>query len=52
MNYFKKLINIADNVSILIENITGKNVKRKLLEKKQDMESLESMEKTIGKSLK
>lgn len=48
---FRWLINWADRVNIWIEDVFNLNAKRKVLEAKQDLVSVEELENTIGKSL-
>ena len=40
-----------DGINIWIEDITGTNAKRKILEAKQDMVTLRELDETIGKHL-
>jgi hypothetical protein len=57
MNYskrqlFRLAVDIFDGINIWIEDKFNLNPKRKLLEKQQDMISVEELEQTIGKELK
>ena len=48
---FRKLVAIADTISIWFDSLTGFNAKRKVLEAKQDLVSYKELEETIGKAL-
>ena len=48
---FRRVVNIADTVNIWFSKLTGMNAKRIVLEKKQDMVSMEELDRTIGVSL-
>lgn len=48
---FRWLVDTFDGINIWIEDITGTNAKRKILEAKQDMVTLEELDRTIGKHL-
>lgn len=48
---FRWLIDTFDTVNIWIEDKFNLNPKRKLLEAKQDLVTLEELENTVGKSL-
>ena len=48
---FRRVVNIADTVNIWLSKLTGMNAKRILLERKQDMVSMEELDRTIGGSL-
>jgi len=45
------VVNIADTVNIWVGRFTGMNAKRILLERKQDMVSMEELNRTIGKAI-
>ena len=44
-------MNTFDNINIWIEDLTGTNAKRKILEAKQDLVTLKELDETIGKHL-
>lgn len=44
-------MNTFDDINIWIEDITGANAKRKILEAKQDLVTLRELDETIGKHL-
>ncbi len=48
---FRKLVAVADNVSIWFEEKFNRNPKKKFLEMAQDRIPLSHLEKTIGKGL-
>jgi len=48
---FRWLVDLFDTINIWIEDITGTNAKRKILEAKQDMVTLRELDETIGKHL-
>ena len=48
---FRWLVDMFDTINIWIEDITGTNAKRKILEAKQDLVTLEELDRTIGKHL-
>jgi hypothetical protein len=48
---FRVLINIGDVVNVWIQDLTGHNAKRKLLESKQDMLTIGQLDATIGKAI-
>lgn len=49
--FFRWCIDAFDSLNIWIEDITGTNAKRKILEAKQDRVSLRELDETIGKHL-
>ena len=50
-NIFRWLVNTFDDINIWIEDLTGANAKRKILEAKQDLVTLRELDETIGKHL-
>ena len=48
---FKRVVNIADRVNIWFTRFTGMNAKRTILEKKQDLTTMQELDNTIGKAL-
>ena len=48
---FRWLVDTFDGINIWIEDITGTNAKRKILEDKQDMVTLRELDENIGKHL-
>ena len=48
---FRTLVRWADELNLWLQDITGGNLKRALLEAKQDRVSLEELDRTIGKAL-
>jgi len=50
-NIFRWLVDLFDTINIWIEDITGTNAKRKILEAKQDRVTLRELDETIGKHL-
>ena len=48
---FRWLVDTFDTINIWIEDITGTNAKRKILEAKQDLVTLDELDRTIGKHL-
>ena len=48
---FRKLVRWADELNIWLESISGGNLKRVMLEAKQDRVSMEELDRTIGKAL-
>jgi len=48
---FRFLIDIADQINLFIQDKLNINPKRKVLETRQDMTTIEELERTIGKSL-
>lgn len=48
---FRWLIDTFDSINIWFEDTFNLNPKRKVLEAKQDMVTLEELENTVGKSL-
>lgn len=50
-NIFRWLVDTFDGINIWIEDQTGANAKRKILEAKQDLVTLRELDETIGKHL-
>ncbi len=50
-NIFRWLVDTFDGINIWIEDLTGTNSKRKILEAKQDLVTLSELDETIGKHL-
>lgn len=48
---FRTLVRWADEINLWIQGVTGGNLKRVLLEAKQDRVTMEELDRTIGKSL-
>ena len=48
---FRRVVNIADRLNIWFTRFTGMNAKRTLLEKKQDLTTMQELDNTIGKAL-
>jgi len=48
---FRCLVDTFDGINIWIEDLTGTNAKRKILEAKQDLVTLRELDETIGKHL-
>lgn len=48
---FRTLVRWADELNLWIQSIGGGNLKRVLLEAKQDRVTMEELDRTIGKSL-
>ena len=48
---FRTLVRWADELNIWLESISGGNLKRAVLEAKQDRTSMEELDRTIGKAL-
>jgi hypothetical protein len=48
---FRTLVRWADELNIWLESISGGNLKRAVLEAKQDRTTIEELDRTIGKAL-
>jgi hypothetical protein len=48
---FRTLVRWADELNIWLEGVVGGNLKRTILEAKQDRTSMEELDRTIGKAL-
>ena len=48
---FRTLVRWADELNIWLESISGGNLKRIMLEAKQDRVTMEELDRTIGKAL-
>jgi hypothetical protein len=48
---FRTLVRWADELNLWIQSISGGNLKRVVLEAKQDRVSMEELDRTIGKAL-
>lgn len=48
---FRTLVRWADEINLWLQGITGGNLKRAVLEAKQDRTSMEELDRTIGKAL-
>ena len=48
---FRTLVRWADELNLWIQSISGGNLKRALLEAKQDRVTIEELDRTIGKAL-
>jgi hypothetical protein len=48
---FRTLVRWADELNLWLQSISGGNLKRALLEAKQDRVSMEELDRTIGKAL-
>jgi hypothetical protein len=48
---FRTLVRWADELNLWLQGISGGNLKRVVLEAKQDRVSMEELDRTIGKAL-
>jgi hypothetical protein len=48
---FRTLVRWADELNLWLQSISGGNLKRAVLEAKQDRTSMEELDRTIGKAL-
>jgi hypothetical protein len=48
---FRTLVRWADELNLWLQSISGGNLKRAVLEAKQDRVSMEELDRTIGKAL-
>jgi hypothetical protein len=48
---FRTLVRWADELNLWLQSISGGNLKRVVLEAKQDRVSMEELDQTIGKAL-
>ena len=48
---FRKVVNISDRLNIWFKNTFGLDAKRKVLEAKQDLTTMDELDNTIGKAL-
>lgn len=48
---FRTIVRWADELNIWLESVSGGNLKRAMLEAKQDRVSMEELDRTIGKAL-
>lgn len=48
---FRTIVRWADELNIWLESISGGNLKRIMLEAKQDRVTMEELDRTIGKAL-
>jgi hypothetical protein len=48
---FRKVVNISDRLNIWFKNTFGLDAKRKVLEAKQDLTTMDELNNTIGKAL-
>jgi hypothetical protein len=48
---FRKVVNISDRLNIWFKNTFGLDAKRKVLEAKQDLTTMDELDRTIGKAI-
>ena len=48
---FRKVVNISDRLNIWFKKTFGLDAKRKVLEAKQDLTTMDELDNTIGKAL-
>ena len=48
---FRKVVDISDRLNIWFKNTFGLDAKRKVLEAKQDLTTMDELDNTIGKAL-
>ena len=48
---FRKVVDICDRLNIWFKNTFGLDAKRKVLEAKQDLTTMDELDNTIGKAL-
>ena len=48
---FRRVVHISDRINIWFTRFTGLNAKRIVLEKKQDLTTMQELDNTIGKAL-
>ena len=48
---FRRVVNISDRLNIWFKNTFGLDAKRKVLEAKQDLTTMDELDNTIGKAL-
>ena len=48
---FRKVVDVSDRLNIWFKKVFGLDAKRKILEKKQDLITIDELDNTIGKSL-
>ena len=48
---FRKVVDISDRLNIWFKKVFGLDAKRKVLEAKQDLTTMDELDNTIGKAL-
>jgi len=48
---FRKVVNISDRLNIWFKNTFGLDAKRKVLEAKQELTTMDELDRTIGKAI-
>ncbi len=48
---FRKVVDVSDRLNIWFKKVFGLDAKRKILETKQDLTTMDELDNTIGKSL-
>jgi len=48
---FRKVVDVSDRLNIWFKKVFGLDAKRKILETKQDLITIDELDNTIGKSL-
>ena len=48
---FRKVVDVSDRLNIWFKKVFGLDAKRKVLETKQDLTTMDELDNTIGKSL-